>query len=239
MDADVLVRDYLGRLEAAAAATPGQSRRGAGGRGSRAHRRGARGGRALRRGHGAEHPRAARVAGGDRRRGGRIVPDACRGGRCPSRDGGGGTDRRWGPVEMTAVVLLCLAWPAIFLPFGPILWLGLGATGLVLVWVSGVWTHAAEADLHHLRGRAVPAPVPADHPGARAVHHRQPRAAVPAGRPVAGRLGLLSEGRSSDQRRRKLPVTSWMNARPRQALTISASSPTPSANTLRVPCGSQ
>jgi hypothetical protein len=43
-------------------------------------------------------------------------------------------------VEVTSLVLLGLAWPALFLPFGLILWLGLGIIGLVLAWASGVWS---------------------------------------------------------------------------------------------------
>lgn len=44
---------------------------------------------------------------------------------------------RWGAIEVVALVLLGLAWPALFLPFGLILWIGLGVVGLVLVWASG------------------------------------------------------------------------------------------------------
>lgn len=47
---------------------------------------------------------------------------------------------KWGAVETIAIVLLGLAWPALFLPFGLILWLGLGIVGLVLAWASGVWS---------------------------------------------------------------------------------------------------
>ncbi|HZC33112.1 MAG TPA: hypothetical protein VE640_07475, partial [Candidatus Bathyarchaeia archaeon] len=46
----------------------------------------------------------------------------------------------WGAVEVSAVVLLCLAWPARFLPFGVFLWLGFTVAGLALVWASTVWT---------------------------------------------------------------------------------------------------
>jgi hypothetical protein len=63
------------------------------------------------------------------------------GGAAPADDGGlAGTDSKWGAVEISAVVLLILAWPARYLPFGEFLWLGLAAVGLALVWVSGVWT---------------------------------------------------------------------------------------------------
>jgi hypothetical protein len=41
---------------------------------------------------------------------------------------------------VTALVLLGLAWPALFLPYGLVLWLAFGVVGLVLVWASGLWT---------------------------------------------------------------------------------------------------
>jgi len=51
-----------------------------------------------------------------------------------------GTVAGWGAVEVTAVALLCLAWPALFLPFGFFLFVAFGIIGLVLVWASRVWT---------------------------------------------------------------------------------------------------
>lgn len=48
-----------------------------------------------------------------------------------------GNASRWGAIEVAAFVLLGLAWPSLLLPFGLFLWMGLGVTGLVLVWASG------------------------------------------------------------------------------------------------------
>ncbi len=54
---------------------------------------------------------------------------------------------RLGAVEVAALVLLGLAWPALMLrdietfgPIGPILWLAMGLVGLILVQVSDVWS---------------------------------------------------------------------------------------------------
>jgi hypothetical protein len=69
---------------------------------------------------------------------GQSVP---RGGTAPASIGEvAGRGSRWGAVEVAAILLLGLAWPALFLPFGLALWLGLGAVGLALVWASSVWT---------------------------------------------------------------------------------------------------
>lgn len=46
---------------------------------------------------------------------------------------------RWGAIEVAAFVLLGLAWPALLLPFGLALWVGLGLGGVALVWASGAW----------------------------------------------------------------------------------------------------
>lgn len=51
-----------------------------------------------------------------------------------------GARSNWGAVEVTALVLIGLAWPALLLPFGLYWWLGLGVVGLVLVWASGIWS---------------------------------------------------------------------------------------------------
>ena len=137
MDADVHVREYLGRLEAAAAVLPVNRREEL-----VAEVR--------------EHIDAALAEAGSadqatvlnilERLGSpeEIVaaeagPVAMPGG-APGSSAAAGAGRGWGVVEVTAVVLLCLAWPAMFLPFGPILWLGLGAVGLALVWASRIWT---------------------------------------------------------------------------------------------------
>jgi hypothetical protein len=53
--------------------------------------------------------------------------------------------RRWGAQEALAAVSLGLAWPALLLPFGPLWWLGLGVTGLVLVWASAAWRSGQKA----------------------------------------------------------------------------------------------
>jgi hypothetical protein len=138
MDPDVLVRDYLARLDAASAGLSGNRRQELA-----AEVR--------------EHIDAAVVESGRRdevtirnildRLGApeEIVAAETGNGGPPAEaasDPAGPTttsDRGWGPVEVAAVVLLCLAWPAIYLPFGPLLWLGLGITGLALVWLSGNW----------------------------------------------------------------------------------------------------
>jgi hypothetical protein len=44
---------------------------------------------------------------------------------------------RW---EIASLLLLGLAWPALFLPYGLFLWLAMGVVGLVLAWASGVWS---------------------------------------------------------------------------------------------------
>jgi hypothetical protein len=49
-------------------------------------------------------------------------------------------DSHWGALEGAAALVLGLAWPALLLPYGRLWWLGLGVGGLVLVWASGTWT---------------------------------------------------------------------------------------------------
>ena len=46
---------------------------------------------------------------------------------------------RWGGLEIASLLLIGLAWPALFLPYGFFLWLGMGVVGVVLAWASG-WT---------------------------------------------------------------------------------------------------
>jgi len=139
VDTDVLVRDYLGRLEAAAAVLP-VNRRAELAAEVREHIDAAlaEAGRSdevtvrniLER-LGSPEEIVAVEAGQERTpRGAAIAPAG----------GVAGTGSRWGAVEVSAVVLLGLAWPALLLPFGLFLWLGLGVVGLVLVWGSGVWT---------------------------------------------------------------------------------------------------
>jgi HAAS len=137
VDADVLVRDYLGRLEAASAVLPGDRRDELAAE-VREHIDGAlaESGRSdevtvrniLDRLGSPEEIVAAEVGLVGLPGGTPVAP-------APTR-----TEPRWGAIEVAAVALLCLAWPAMFLPFGQILWLGLGAIGLALVWASGVWT---------------------------------------------------------------------------------------------------
>lgn len=143
VDTDVLVRDYLGRLEAAAAALP-VARRAELAAEVRDHIDAAltEAGRSdevtvrniLERLGAPEE-----IVAGEAGQAG--TPDGAAHG---STGGVAGTGSRWGAVEVTAVVLLGLAWPAMFLPFGLFsglfLWLGFGVVGLVLVWASGVWT---------------------------------------------------------------------------------------------------
>jgi hypothetical protein len=139
MDADVLVREYLGRLEAAAAVLPVNRREelvaevrehinaalAEAGRSDEVTVR-----NILER-LGSPEEIVAAEAGQAGTPGGAAVDSSV---------GVAGTGPRWGAVEVSAVVALCLAWPARFLPFGLFLWLGLMAIGLVLVWASGVWT---------------------------------------------------------------------------------------------------
>jgi uncharacterized membrane protein len=139
VDTDVLVRDYLGRLEAAAAALP-------------------LGRRAELAAEVRDHIDAALAEAGRsdevtvrnilERLGSPeeiVAGEAAQAGTpagaaVASMSGVARTGSRWGAVEVTAVVLLGLAWPAIFLPFGLFLWPGMGVVGLVLVWASGVWS---------------------------------------------------------------------------------------------------
>jgi len=134
---DPLIRDYLGRLEASAAALP-------------AHRR-AELAREV-----SDHIDAALAEAGRsdeitvlnilERLGSpeEIVADeAGPGGASPVA----GSGSRWGTMELIAGALLVLAWPALLLRFevlgiylGYVLWLAFGALGLVLAWASGVWS---------------------------------------------------------------------------------------------------
>jgi hypothetical protein len=139
VDTDVLVRDYLGRLEAAAAVLPVNRR-------------------AELAAEVREHIDAALVEAGNsdeatvrnilERLGSPEEIVAAEAGLAGTPGGAtvapavgvAGTGSRWGAVEVSAVVLLCLAWPARYLPYGMFLWTGFAVIGLVLVWVSGVWT---------------------------------------------------------------------------------------------------
>ena len=58
----------------------------------------------------------------------------------PLVSGSAGTGSRWGALEVATALSLGLAWPALLLPFGPLWWLGLGVARLVLVWASAVWS---------------------------------------------------------------------------------------------------
>lgn len=131
MDTDVLVRDYLGGLEAAAAVLP-------------VHRR------AELMGEVRDHIDAALAEAG---RSDEVTvrnilerlgsPEEIVAGEpqsTPSPNGGVASGSKWGGVEITALVLLGLAWPALFLPYGLFLWLGMGVVGLVLAWSSGIWS---------------------------------------------------------------------------------------------------
>ena len=139
MDTDVLVHDYLGRLEAAAAVLP-VNRRAELAAEVRDHIDAAL----------AEAGRSDEVTvrnilerlgspeeivAGEAGQAG--TPDRA---LLASTRGLAGTRSPWGAVEVAAVVLLGLAWPAIFLPFGLVLWLGFGVVGVVLVWASGIWS---------------------------------------------------------------------------------------------------
>lgn len=141
MDTDPLVRDYVGRLEAAAADLPA-------------------GRRAELATEVRDHIEAALAdAGGADEVTVRNILDrlgspeeivAAEGGTpigpepsATDRERAGGSARvgsRWGALEVTAAVTLGLAWPALLLPYGPIWWLGLGVAGLVLVSASAAWS---------------------------------------------------------------------------------------------------
>jgi HAAS domain-containing protein len=139
VDADVLVRDYLDRLEAAAVALPANRREEL-----TAEVR--------------EHINAAladagrsdevtvrnileRLGSPEEIVAAETDPAGTRGGAAVALvDGAGETGPRWSAVEVSAVVLLCLAWPASFLPFGPVLWVAIGLIGLILVWASHIWS---------------------------------------------------------------------------------------------------
>jgi hypothetical protein len=139
LDADVLVHDYLARLAAAAAVLPVNRREELASE-VREHID-----TALAEAGRADEATVRNVLG---RLGSPEEIVAAEAGSLGLPDGFGGapvvakpgTGPGWGAVEVSAVVLLILAWPAVFLPFGPILWLGLGGIGLVLVWASRVWT---------------------------------------------------------------------------------------------------
>jgi hypothetical protein len=138
-DADILVRDYLGRLGEAAAALPATRR--------------AELATEIR-----DHIDAALAEAGNsdevtvrnilERLGSpeEIVAGESPSVRIPvvaataSHTAVAGAGSRWGAVEFVALGLLGLAWPALLLPFGLVMWLGFGILGLVLVWASGVWT---------------------------------------------------------------------------------------------------
>lgn len=139
MDGDPLVRDYLRRLETAAAALP-------------AH------GRAELAAEVREHIETALAEAGradevtvrnvlerlgspeeivaaEARQTGEASGSAVAGAAQPTVARSG-----WGAVEVAALIVLTLAWPALFLPFGLILWPAFGFVGLVLAWSSRVWS---------------------------------------------------------------------------------------------------
>ena len=138
MDTDVLIRDYLGRLEAAAAALP-------------LYRRTELAAEVR------DHIEAALSDAGQRdevtvrnvleRLG---SPEEIVAGEAAQSGAAAGTAdsrSRLGGVEIAAMLLLPLAWVALFLRIdlwgvyvGFILWLVFGVVGLVLVWISSVWT---------------------------------------------------------------------------------------------------
>jgi uncharacterized membrane protein len=139
VDTDLLVRDYLGRLAVAAAGLPVDRR-------------------AELAAEVREHIDAALAEAGRsdevtvrnvlERLGtpGEIVAaeagqvGTLRGAAPTSTGGAVANGSRWGAVEVTSILLIGLAWPALLLPFGLFLWLACGVVGLVLVWASGVWT---------------------------------------------------------------------------------------------------
>lgn len=137
METEVLVRDYLGRLEAAAASLP-------------VHRRAELAAEVR------DHIDSALAEAGRsdevtvrnilERLGSPeeiVAGEALQAGTldgAAAASTAGVANSRWGGVEITALVLLGLAWPALFLPFGLFLWLGFGVVGLVLVLASSVWS---------------------------------------------------------------------------------------------------
>jgi hypothetical protein len=137
VDTDVLVRDYLARLEAAAAILPAD-------RGTelvtevRDHI-----GTALAEAGGSDEVTVRNVL--ERLGSPEDIVAAERssarvpGGAFLARDGAA-SGSRWGRLEVAAAALLGLAWPALLLPFGVVLWLAFGVVGLVLVWASHAWS---------------------------------------------------------------------------------------------------
>ena len=124
MDTDVLIRDYLGRLEAAAVGLPRQRRTELASE--------------VR-----DHIEIALAEGG--RRDEVTVRNVLERLGSPeeivaSEASAAGSRSSLGSVEVAALILLLLAWVALFLPFGIYLWLGFGVVGLVLVWVSSRWS---------------------------------------------------------------------------------------------------
>lgn len=135
MDSDPLVRDYVGRLEAAAADLPA-GRRAELATEVRDHIEAAladAGGadevtvRNILDRLGSPEEIVAAEGGGPGATTGALVGESARAGS------------HWGALEVAAAVVLGLAWPALLLQYGPVFWLGLGVAGLVLVWASGAW----------------------------------------------------------------------------------------------------
>ncbi|MBA3687755.1 MAG: hypothetical protein H0W81_02790 [Chloroflexi bacterium] len=134
MDTDRLIRDYLSRLEAAASSLP-------------VHRR------AELTGEVRDHIDAALTEAGRRdevtvrnileQLGSPEEIVAGEAGQPGGAAGAADSRSRLGRVEIAAMLLLALAWVALFLPFGFFLWLGwwlgFGVVGLVLLWISKVW----------------------------------------------------------------------------------------------------
>lgn len=131
MEPDVLIRDYLGRLETAAAALPAHRRTelvaevrdhidtalGEAGRSDEVSVR-----NILERLGSPEE-----IVAGEARS--PALPDAAAAPRS-----------RWGAVEILSLLFLGLAWPTLFLQIGPVPWLVMGVIGLVLAWASRVWS---------------------------------------------------------------------------------------------------
>ena len=131
MDTDLLVRDYLARLDAAAASLP-------------VHRR-AELSAEMR-----DHIEAALTEAG---RSDEVTvrnilerlgsPEEIVAGEpqsTPSPSAAVASGSKWGGLEIASLLLIGLAWPALFLPFGLFLWLGMGVAGVVLTWASGRWS---------------------------------------------------------------------------------------------------
>ncbi len=131
MDTELLVSDYLGRLEAATALLP-VYRRAELVAEVRDHIRAAL----------AEAGRSDEVAVRNilERLGSPEEIVAGEAGNDAAPNASVGRPSKRGTVEIASLLFLGLAWPTLFLQVGIVPWLVMGVVGLVLAWVSSVWS---------------------------------------------------------------------------------------------------